>query len=172
MICLGYHSSTFAIMAYRYPLPKESHMTLFEPRPSDGRGLAVLRFATLLLFFQHPLAKFLHVPAVPSLAHVELLSLLGVAGLIELVCGLLLLTGFHGRAAAFILSGEMAFAYFIGHAPRGFFPALNGGEPAALYCFVFLYLSWAGCGAWSIDGLNRNEAGEKRLSRRMFITTK
>jgi putative oxidoreductase len=130
-------------------------MTLSMPRPSDDRGLAALRFATLLFFFQHPMAKFLHVPDVPSLAHVELLSLFGAAGVIEIICGMLLLAGFYGRVAAFILSGEMAFAYFIGHAPRSFFPALNGGEPAALYCFVFLYLAWAGCGAWSIDGLNR-----------------
>lgn len=153
----------FAITAYRYPSSNESGMTFSAPRPSNDMGLAVLRFATLLFFFQHPAAKFLHVPAVPSLAHVELLSLLGLAGVIEIVCGALVLTGFHGRIAAFILSGEMAFAYFIGHAPRDVFPALNGGEPAALYCFVFLYLAWAGCGAWTIDGLRRDEKQSQAL---------
>jgi putative oxidoreductase len=75
----------------------------------------------------------------------------GIAGLLELVGGALLLIGLFSRPVAFILSGEMAFAYFIAHAPKSFFPALNGGDAAILYCFVFLYIAFAGPGPWSID---------------------
>jgi putative oxidoreductase len=78
-------------------------------------------------------------------------SLIGAAGLIEIIGGLLVLVGFYTRAAAFIMSGEMAVAYFTAHLPHGFFPILNEGESAVLFCFVFLYLVFAGPGAWSID---------------------
>jgi putative oxidoreductase len=78
-------------------------------------------------------------------------SLIGLAGVIELVGGALLLVGLFTRIAAFVMSGEMAFAYFMSHAPRGFFPILNGGELAVLYCFPFLYFAVAGGGAWSLD---------------------
>jgi putative oxidoreductase len=78
-----------------------------------------------------------------------------VAGLFELFGGLLLLVGLFTRPVAFLLSGLMAFAYFIAHAPRGFWPIVNGGELAALYCFVFLYLAAAGGGPWSVDGWAR-----------------
>jgi putative oxidoreductase len=77
--------------------------------------------------------------------------LIWFAGAIELVGGILLLVGLFTRAAAFILSGEMAFAYFIGHSPKGFYPLTNGGEAAVLFCFVFLYIAAAGAGPWSID---------------------
>ena len=79
------------------------------------------------------------------------LSPIGAAGLIEIIGGLLVLVGFYTRAAAFIMSGEMAVAYFTAHLPHGFFPILNQGESAVLFCFVFLYLVFAGPGAWSID---------------------
>ena len=89
----------------------------------------------------------------PYFDNLKLASLLGVAGLIELVGGVLVLLGLFTRPAAFILSGTMAVAYFLAHAPNGFFPLLNQGELAALYCFVFLYLAVAGGGAWSLDEL-------------------
>jgi putative oxidoreductase len=79
--------------------------------------------------------------------NLQLFSLIGVAGMIELVGGTLLVLGLFTRPVAFILAGEMAFAYFMGHAPRGFFPLTNGGEPAVLFCFIFLYLAAAGGGA-------------------------
>jgi putative oxidoreductase len=80
-------------------------------------------------------------------------SLIWFAGVIELIAGALLLLGLFTRIAAFILSGELAFAYFIGHAPKGFYPLTNGGESAVLFCFIFLYLAAAGGGAWSLDAL-------------------
>jgi putative oxidoreductase len=80
-----------------------------------------------------------------------MLSLSWTAGALELVGGALLALGLFTRPVAFILCGEMAFAYFLSHAPRGFFPVLNGGDAAILYCFVFLYLAFAGGGPWSLD---------------------
>jgi putative oxidoreductase len=82
---------------------------------------------------------------------VPLLSLIGLAGIIEVVTGVLLVLGFQTRLVAFIASGEMAFAYFLRHAPQGFWPDNNGGEPAVLYCFVFLYLVFAGAGRLALD---------------------
>jgi putative oxidoreductase len=86
---------------------------------------------------------------------VELLSLPGLAGVLELFGGLLLLLGLFTRPVAFILSGEMAFAYFMAHVPLGFWPILNRGELAALYCFLFLYFVFTGPGPWSVDALRR-----------------
>lgn len=115
------------------------------------RLLSVLRIVTALLFLQHGTAKLLGFPHVPFFDGLSLSSLIGLAGVLELVGGLLLIAGLLTRLTAFILSGEMAFAYFIGHAPKGFFPILNNGELAILFCFVFLYLTAAGGGAWSLD---------------------
>lgn len=115
------------------------------------RLLSVMRVAAALLFLQHATAKLFGFPHVAMFDGLRLLSLIGVAGIIELVGGLLLLLGLFTRPAAFVLSGEMAFAYFIAHVPRGFFPILNGGELAALYCFVFLFIVAAGPGVWSLD---------------------
>lgn len=115
------------------------------------RLLSVLRIVTAFLFVQHGTAKFLGVPHVAFFDELNLFSLIGFAGVLELVGGVLLLLGLLTRPAAFILSGEMAFAYFIGHAPKGLFPILNNGEPAILFCFIFLYLVAAGGGAWSLD---------------------
>lgn len=117
------------------------------------RLLGVLRIMTSLLFLQHATAKLFAFPHVAYFDNLKLASLLGVAGLIELVGGVLVLLGLFTRPAAFILSGTMAVAYFLAHAPNGFFPLLNQGELAALYCFVFLYLAAAGGGAWSLDEL-------------------
>jgi putative oxidoreductase len=113
------------------------------------RLLGLLRIVTALLLFQHGLAKLFGFPHVAMFDNLRLLSLLGVAGVLELAGGALLLLGIWTRPVAFILSGEMAFAYFLGHAQKGFFPILNQGELAVLYCFVLLYLAVAGGGAWS-----------------------
>ena len=117
------------------------------------RMLGVLRIVTALLFLQHGLAKLFHFPHVAMFDQMELFSLGGLAGVIELVGGILLLAGLFVRPAAFIVSGEMAVAYFMVHAPQNFFPILNQGELAVLYCFVFLYLFVAGGGAWSLDAV-------------------
>lgn len=114
------------------------------------RLLSVLRMVAALLFIEHGLQKWLAFP-VPRSSPTVFWSLGGVAGLFELFGGLLLLLGLFTRPVAFVLSGLMAFAYFIAHAPRGFWPIVNGGELAALYCFVFLYLAAAGGGPWSVD---------------------
>ena len=121
------------------------------------RTLALLRIATGFLFMSHGLQKIMGLP-VPPRAEIVLWSLSGVAGLMELVGGALIIIGLFTRPVAFLLSGEMAFAYFIAHAPQGFWPLLNRGELAALYSFVFLYFAVAGAGAWSIDNLLRRSA--------------
>src|ERR1700691_5254484 len=118
------------------------------------RALAALRIVAAFLYLQHGTAKLLHLPHVAEFDSLNALSLIGLAGMLEITGSLLLLLGLFTRPAAFILSGEMAVAYFIAHAPQGHFftPALNAGEEAVLYCFIFLFLSVAGAGAWSIDG--------------------
>ena len=113
--------------------------------------LSILRIITALLFFAHGSAKLLGFPKVDMFAGLQVFSLFGIAGIIEIVGSILLVIGLFSRLTAFILSGEMAFAYFISHAPYGFFPILNDGEPAVLFCFIFLYLAAAGPGPWSID---------------------
>jgi putative oxidoreductase len=115
------------------------------------RALSVLRIVTGLLIIQHGMGKLLGFPALPAYANVQLMSLSGAAGIIELIGGALLILGLWTHPVAFILSGEMAFAYFIGHFPKGFHPLINGGTLAALYCFTCLYLSTAGAGPWSVD---------------------
>lgn len=113
--------------------------------------LSIVRIMVALLFFEHGLSKLFGFPqAVPP---PSLFSLSWFAGVIELVGGALLLVGLFSRTSAFIMSGEMAFAYFISHAPRDFFPINNRGDAAILYCFIFLYIAFAGGGAWSLDAL-------------------
>ena len=115
------------------------------------RALSVLRIITGLMIIEHGMAKLLGWPAVAAFAQLKLFSLLGLAGTIELVGGALLIIGLFTQPAAFILSGEMAVAYFMVHAPRSFFPLINGGSLAIIYCFACLYLSTAGGGPWSVD---------------------
>ena len=115
------------------------------------RMLSVFRIVVALLYLQHPLAKFLAFPHVAAFDNLQPFSLIWVAGVIELIGGVLLLVGLFTRPAAFILSGEMAVAYFMLRVPRGFFPLLTGGEAEVFYCFAFLYLAFAGPGSWSID---------------------
>jgi putative oxidoreductase len=114
-------------------------------------ALSLFRFITGLCLFQFGVAKLLHFPAGTQFDKVELFSLYGAAGSLELVLGALLMIGLWSRIVAFILSGEMAFAYFIGHFPRAFFPLLNGGTLAIVFCFACLYLSTAGGGPYSVD---------------------
>lgn len=117
------------------------------------RALAALRIVTAYLFLQHGTAKLLHIPHLAMFDGLPALSLYGVAGMLEIAGGILVLVGWFTRPAAFVLSGEMAVAYFIDHAPHGNFlsPLLNDGESAVLFCFIFLLLSAAGAGAWSVD---------------------
>jgi len=122
--------------------------------------LSLLRIMTGLLFLQYGMAKLLKFPAMPLFKDVTLFSLLGLAGTIELIGSVLVILGLFTRPVAFILAGEMAFAYFFGHAPQGFLPILNGGNLAILFCFVFFYLSFAGGGPWSLDALRKIERGE------------
>jgi putative oxidoreductase len=115
------------------------------------RALSVLRIITGLMIIEHGMAKLLGWPVVAAFAQLKLFSLLGLAGTIELVGGALLIIGLFTQPVAFILSGEMAVAYFMVHAPRSFFPLINGGSLAIIYCFACLYLSTAGGGPWSVD---------------------
>jgi putative oxidoreductase len=114
---------------------------------------ALLRIVAAYLLLTHASAKLFHVPHIAMFDGLPLFSLLGAAGIIELVGGVLVLIGFFSRVAAFVLSGELAFAYFIGHAPSGhvLLPLMNQGEPAVLLSFIFLFIAAAGPGAWSID---------------------
>lgn len=123
----------------------------------SSRMLSVLRIVAALLFMSHGMQKILGFPVAPH-APIPLFSLIGVAGLLELVGGALLLLGLFTRPVAFVLSGEMAFAYFLAHAPHGFWPLVNRGELAALYSFLFLYLAFAGGGPWSVEALTRRGA--------------
>ena len=124
-------------------------------------ALSLFRFITGLLLLQFGIAKIFKFPAVPMFAKVELMSLIGLAGTLELVLGALLMVGLFTRLAAFILAGEMAFAYFIGHMFKGadpvFLPLLNGGTAAILFCFACLYLSTAGGGPYSLDAMMRGK---------------
>ncbi len=119
--------------------------------------LSVLRIITGFLFTAHGAQKILCFPVASPHGTPPLFSLIGVAGLLELAGGLLVLAGLFTRPAAFILSGQMAVAYFMAHASRGFWPLLNGGELAVLYCFLFLYLSVAGGGPWGLDRLLKKD---------------
>jgi putative oxidoreductase len=121
------------------------------------RVLSVLRIVTALLFMMHGTAKLFHAPHQAMFDNLQLMSLIGLQGVLEFGGGLLLLVGLFSRPVAFVLSGDMAVAYFIAHWPKGWLPILNGGDLAVLFCFVFLYLWAAGPGPWSIDArLRRN----------------
>lgn len=111
--------------------------------------LSVLRIIVAFLFMAHGTSKLFHYPG--DMGHVALFSLIGVAGILEVFGGALVLIGLFTRPVAFILSGEMAVAYFMAHAPHGFWPFLNHGEAAVYYCFTFLYFAAAGGGAWALD---------------------
>jgi len=119
--------------------------------------LSVLRIIAALLFLQHGLSKFFGFPS-PNAPHPQLFDMEWFAAAIEFVGGILVTLGLFTRAAAFIMSGEMAVGYFLAHAPRSFFPYVNGGDATVLYCFVFFYLVFAGPGPLSLDALLRRKA--------------
>jgi putative oxidoreductase len=121
------------------------------------RALAVLRIITAYLFIPHGTAKLFGMPHVAMFDELQLMSLVGFAGVLELVGGALLLIGLFTRPVAFVLCGFMAVAYFMAHANQGnvLLPMLNGGELAVLYCFVFLYFVFSGAGAWSVDAVRK-----------------
>jgi putative oxidoreductase len=124
--------------------------------------LSVLRIVAAFVFIQFGSGKLLAIPAaiMPGGGTAPLTSLPGFAGSLELVGGAFLLLGLFTRPVAFLLAGEMAFAYFMGHAPQGFWPVLNQGSPAILFCFIWLYISSAGPGPWSLDALRRGTTYE------------
>jgi len=111
---------------------------------------SILRIMVGLLFLEHGLAKLIGFPPPPN-PMPPLFSLYGIQGIIEVVGGVLLALGALTRPVAFILAGDMAVAYFMAHAPKSFFPLLSGGDAAILYCFIFLYIFFAGAGPWSVD---------------------
>ena len=119
-------------------------------RPWSAQLLSVLRIMTGLLLFSYGSTKYLSFP-VSQYSNISPMSLAGAAGLLELIFGALLIIGLFTRPAAFILSGLNAVAYFYEHAPHSFFPLLNGGSLAVLFCFTLLYIAAAGGGAWSLD---------------------
>jgi putative oxidoreductase len=121
------------------------------------RLLSVLRIVLGLLYMQHGLSKLFAFPAPPP-ANFQYVSLLGLAGILEAFGGSLILLGLFTSPVAFILSGEMAFAYFMSHWPRAYFPILNAGNLAVLYCFAYLYLAAAGGGPWSLDAIRARGA--------------
>lgn len=126
--------------------------------------LSVLRITAAFTFLQHGTAKLLGFPQVDMFANLELASIYGVAGVLELVGGVLLLIGLFTRPVAFILSGMMAIAYFMSHSEPFFSPMLNGGEAAYLFSFVFLYIAAAGAGPWSVDAARSKTAESGRWS--------
>jgi putative oxidoreductase len=125
-------------------------MNLERVRTYLPETLSIVRIIVALLFLEHGSAKLLGFPASPT-PQPAVMTLLWAQGVIELVGGLLLAVGLFTRPVAFILCGDMAAAYFMAHAPKNFFPLLNGGDAAILYCFLFLLLFVAGPGRWAID---------------------
>lgn len=121
------------------------------------RALAVLRIVTAYLFMAHGTAKLFGMPYQKMFDGLQLVSLPGLAGVLEVFGGLLILIGLFTRPVAFVLCGFMAVAYFMAHGSQGhvLLPMLNGGELAVLYCFVFLYFVFSGAGAWSVDAMRR-----------------
>ncbi|MDB5545481.1 MAG: DoxX family protein [Hyphomicrobiales bacterium] len=132
--------------------PQASKFSIESLKPA---AFAALRIMTGLLFLEHGTSKLLGFPHEPKLDGLQLFSLMGFAGVLELGGGFLIVVGLFTRPVAFVLSGMMAAAYFIGHGSKGFFPALNGGDAAILFCFIFLYLVAAGAGPYSLDARRR-----------------
>lgn len=125
------------------------------------RAQGLLRIVVAFLYLQHGTAKLFQVPHVAMFDNLQVMSLIGVAGMLEVVGSVLLLVGLFTRPVAFILSGEMAVAYFMAHAVQGHVltPMLNQGESAVLFCFIFLFLAAAGAGAWGVDTMRAAPRG-------------
>lgn len=131
-------------------------MSIYEPAPQPwpDRFLALFRIVASLIFITSGTMKVFNVPSLPAgMPPIPLLSQAGIGGVLEVFGGLLLVIGFLTRPVAFVLSGMMAVAYWQFHAPASIWPTVNQGIPAILYCFFFLYLVFAGAGAWSVDGI-------------------
>jgi len=125
---------------------------IFQPSPWSDRMLSVLRIVAGLVFVSYGTTKLFGYPPSPvPMPPLDLTSQMGVAGMLEVFGGLAIVLGLLTRPVAFLLAGEMAVAYFLMHFPQSWFPTVNNGVPAVLYCFLFLYLSFAGAGAWSVD---------------------
>jgi putative oxidoreductase len=124
-------------------------------------ALAVLRIVAAALFLEHGLVKLVGFPAGVPPGEQPLVTMLGLAGVVETVTGILMILGLFTRSAALIASGEMAVAYWLAHAPHSFYPVINGGDAAILFCFIFLYITVAGPGVLSLDGLLRRFSAEK-----------
>ncbi|MGO4672435.1 DoxX family protein [Bosea sp. 2YAB26] len=119
------------------------------------QALAVLRIVTALIFIIHGTQKLFGFPAAPASGLPAAFTLFWFGAILEAVGGFLILIGLWTRPVAFVLAGEMAYAYWMFHAPRSIYPLLNGGDAAILYCFIFLYLVFAGAGAWSVDSRSK-----------------
>jgi putative oxidoreductase len=131
-------------------------MSIFDPAPEPwpSRFLALFRIIAGLIFITSGTTKMINFPpGPPGMPPFDLTSQVGLGAILEVFGGILIVIGFLTRPTAFILSGEMAVAYFQFHAPQNFFPTVNMGTPAVLYCFFFLYLVFAGAGAWSVDSM-------------------
>jgi putative oxidoreductase len=138
----------------------EAYLEKYQPQV-----LSILRIVIGLLFLQHGLQKWFGIPAAnPAFANIQLMSMVGIAGVIEIVGSSLLTLGLFTRAAAFIMSGEMAVAYWYvsNRAARGLTPIVNGGILEAIYCFVFFYIVFAGPGPWSVDALMKQRMRQDR----------
>jgi len=128
-------------------------------------ALALLRIVAAALFLEHGLAKLVGFPAGAPPGEQPLMTLLGLAAVVETIAGTLMILGLFTRSAALIASGEMAVAYWLFHAPHSFYPAVNGGDAAILFCFVFLYVAVAGPGVLSLDGLRHRFSTGKGFSK-------
>ena len=139
-------------------------MSIHDPNPSPGAGrmLSIFRVVAGLMFIAAGTMKLFAFPAMPGMPHIELWSQMGIGAVLEVVGGTLVVLGLLTRPAAFILAGEMAVAYFQFHQPQAFWPNANGGVPAVMYCFFFLYLVFAGPGEWSLDAAIHRSRGTRR----------
>jgi putative oxidoreductase len=136
-------------------------MSIFESSPWAGKMLSIYRIIAGLVFMTAGTTKLFSFPSAPSVP-IHLMSQAGLAGVLEVFGGLAIVLGLATRPVAFLLAGEMAVAYFQVHFPKSYFPTINGGMPAVLFCFFFLYLTFAGAGEWSVDHLLLGRARKKQ----------
>lgn len=140
-------------------------MSIFDPAPAPwpSRMLSVLRIVSGVVFITFGTMKLFNIPPMPpGQPPLDLMSQVGIAGILETFGGLAFLLGLFTRPVAFILSGEMAVAYFQGHFPQSFWPSVNMGTPAILYSFIFLYFVFSGAGVWSLDAMIARSRGANR----------
>jgi len=143
-------------------------MSIFEPSrsPWTGRMLSILRIVSGAMFITYGTMKVFNHPPMPAgMPPIQLMSQMGFAGTLEIIGGALILIGLFTRPVSFVLAGEMAVAYFQFHFPKSFFPSVNLGTPAILYCFIYLYLVFAGGGPWSVDAMIARSKGGNREAR-------